>query len=179
MKGVGAGGATGLMMTADGTGFKTSLGQQYAGFGVHVTAFANRAAGVDTTDLNRYKLYATIRTTGQIGPAAHGRVQWQFLTPGGVILTVSLNTTFTSSDQRYSFCLGEGTIDLNSGGSLKEFLANFDRIDRVQCAVDASNWLTDYGPDADNALYISEVRFVRLEPSSLPPPSTAKSSGDR
>ena len=164
--GAGAGGATGLVMTADGSGFKAHMEQGYAGFGAHVTVQTKSADGVNTTDLKLYKLYATVRTTGQIGTDAHGRIQWQFLTPNGVVLTVSLPCTLTSSDQTYSYILSDGQIDETSGGSWRKFIDNFDQIDRVQCSVDASNWLGEYGPDADNALYISKVKFVRLVPES-------------
>jgi len=38
------------------------------------------------------------------------------------------------------------------------FIAGFDQIDRVQCAVQADNWLSEYGADADNKIYISDVQ---------------------
>jgi WD40 repeat protein len=94
--GAGVGGGAGLVMTADGSGFRANMNQKYAGFVAKVAVLANSADGVNTTNLNLYKLYATVRTTGCTGKDSHGKVQWQFVTPDGVILTVDLDATFTS-----------------------------------------------------------------------------------
>ena len=170
MAGAGVGGAAGLVMTADGSGLKANMNQPYAGFVAKVAVLANSADGVNTTNLNLYKLYATVRTTGCLGAASHGKVQWQFLTPDGAILTVDLAATFTSDYQVYSFVLGDGAINRYAGGSWDEFIASFAKIDRVQCAVQVNNWLSEYGADADNKIYVSDVKFVRLVPTSSTPP---------
>jgi hypothetical protein len=170
MAGAGVGGGAGLVMTADGSGLNANLNQKYAGFVAKVTVLANSADGINTTNLNLYKLYATVRTTGCTGKDSHGKVQWQFVTPDGAILTVDLAATFTSDYQVYSFVLGDGSIDRYAGGSWDEFIASFAKIDRVQCAIQADNWLSEYGADADNRIYISNVRFVRLVPTSPTPP---------
>jgi hypothetical protein len=170
MAGAGADGKTGLVMTADGSGFKANMDQNYAGFGARVAVLAGRADGVDTTDLNQYKLYATVRTTGQKGKESHGRFQWQFLTPTGTVLTISRAVTLTSNYEVYSYVLGDGAIDRYAGGSRSEFIANFDRINELQCVVNADNWLDEYGPGADSKIYVSDVKFVRLVPDSPSPP---------
>jgi hypothetical protein len=157
-------------MTADGSGLKANMNQNSAGFGAYVTVLANSTDGVNTTNLSLYKLYATIRTTGHTGKDSHGRVQWQFVAPNGKVLTVSLAVTFTSDYQVYAYVLSDGFIDRYSGGSWDEFIANFDRINQLRCVVNADNWLSEYGPDADNRIYISDIKFVRLVPTSPPPP---------
>jgi hypothetical protein len=140
-----------------------------------VAVLANSDNGINTTNLNLYKLYATVRTTGYTGKESHGKVQWQFVTPDGIILTVDLAATFTADYQVYSFVLGDGAIDRYAGGSWDEFIASFAKIDRVQCAIQADNWLSEYGADADNKIYISDVKFVRLVPTPLPPPTNGQS----
>jgi hypothetical protein len=130
----------------------------------------NRAHEINTTNLNAYRLDATVRVSGLMGLNSHGRVQWQFLTPRGPILSVNLFATYTTNYQTYSFILGEGCVDLNSGGSWPEFVAGFDQIDRVRCCIWADHWLTEYRPDADNEVYIGSVKFVRLVTESSSPP---------
>jgi hypothetical protein len=164
MAGVGVGGSTGLVMTADGSAFTNHLDQDWAGFGVTVNALANSNHGVNTTNLNLYKLYATIKTAGLTGQVSHGFLRWQFLSSNAVILSVEFPAAWTTNYQEYSFVLGNGSISKYSDGSWGRFVANFDRTDRLQCAAGAEHWLSEYGPDADNALYIGHIKFVRLVP---------------
>jgi WD40 repeat protein len=168
LAGIGVGGTTGLVMTADGCDFTNHMNQEWAIFGLTATALANRTNGVNTTNLYLYKLYATVKTAGLVGKSAQGVLQWQFLTPAARILSVDLHTIWTTNFQVYSFILGDGAISPYSGGSWDEFIANFDQIDRVQCAATGDLWLSDYGPDADNRLYIDDIKFVRLVPVSEP-----------
>jgi WD40 repeat protein/serine/threonine protein kinase len=173
--GAGVGGATALVLRADRSGFRDTPQQGWSGFGAAVVALASRANGIDTTNLHAYRLDVTARVGGPLGPGSHGRVQWQFLTPRGPILSMNLFATYTTNYQTFSFVLGDGCVDRNSGGSWAEFTTDFDQIDRVKCAVWADHWLTEYSPNADNELFIDHVRFVRLLPVSSPPPIDAKS----
>ena len=170
--GIGVRGTAGLVVTADGTALTRNSNQAWCGFAATVIAHANRSTLVDTTNLSLYKLYATIRTTGLTGSSSRGRLQWQFRTPDAEILTISLPATFATNYQAYSYVLGNASIDPSCGGSWNEFVTQFDQVNRLQCVVSADDWLGEYGADVDNALYIDEVKFVRLVPVSLPPPVT-------
>ena len=70
----------------------------------------------------------------------------------------------------YSFVLSDGISD-GSSGSLCEFKNELDQINALQLMVVADHWLGDYGGDASNAFYISNVKFVRLVPTTQPLPS--------
>ena len=177
MAGMGVGGRTGLVMTADGSAFTNDLNQGWAGFGVIVGALANSNSGVSTTNLNLYKLYATVKTAGLIAPVSHGFLQWQFVTPDSIILSVDCPAVWTANYQEYSFVLGNGSFSRYSGGSWDQFVANFDKIDRVRCAVSTDRWLGEYGPDADNAFYIGRIKFVRLVPFAPPPVDATRRDG--
>ena len=165
----GVGGAAGLVTLADGSGFTNDMDQENSGFGVTVGAFAGKTNGINTTDLGLYKLYATIRTTGLLGNSALGRINWQFMvasTNGSPrpVLSLSAPATFTTNFQVFSFVLADGSNPERSGGSWDEFNNEFDQINGLQLVVQADQWLGQYGLDADNALYISNVKFVRLLP---------------
>jgi WD40 repeat protein len=154
------GGSTcGLVVKADRTEF-----HGWAKFGADVGVLANATSGVNTTNLDLYKLYATLRTSGITGLSSHGRIQWKFSTAGGLILAVETDATLATNYQAYSFILGEGRIDR---GSLSEFAAKFDQINQVQCMVMADEWVAEYSPDVDNAIYIADIKFVRL--TAVPP----------
>jgi hypothetical protein len=171
--GAGVGGTTGLVMTADGSGFTNNMSQIDSGFGVTVGAYASKTNGIDTTDLSLYKLYATIRTDGLTGKSARGSINWDFRTQNRSVLTLFTPATFTTNFQVYSFVLSDGTTpDYShySGGSLSNFKLEFDQINALQFTVQADNWLSQYGMDASNAFYISNVKFVRLVPVTQSPP---------
>jgi WD40 repeat protein/serine/threonine protein kinase len=163
--GAGVGGATCLVMTADGSGFTNNMSQNNSGFGVDVGAFAGRTNGINTTNLSLYKLYATIRTAGLTGKSAIGRIQWQFLASHRSLLGLEVPATFTTNFQVYSFVLSDGTID-SGGDSWSKFKNEFDQINMLQFNVVADQWLSQYGTDAGNAFYISNVKFVRLIPAT-------------
>jgi hypothetical protein len=136
-----------------------------------VGAFANRTNGIDTTDLGLYKLYATIRTAGLTGKSAAGRLQWQFMVPNHTILSLEVPATFTTNFQVYSFVFSDGsTPEYNPEGSLSEFTTKFDQINALQLGVVADQWLNQYDIGATNGFYVSNVKFVRLVPTtqSLP-----------
>ena len=165
----GVGGAAGLVTLADGSGFTNDMDQENSGFGVTVGAFAGKTNGINTTDLGLYKLYATIRTTGLLGISALGRINWQFMVASTnasprPVLSLSAPATFTTNFQVFSFVLNEGSNPERSDGSWDEFKNEFDQINGLQLMVQADQWLGQYGVDADNALYISNVKFVRLVP---------------
>lgn len=168
MPGVGVGGSTGLVMTADASGFTNRDSQQWAGFGVTVPVWAGATNGINTTNLSLYKLYATVRTSGLTGTNSHGRILWLFATPGGIVLNECVNATFTTNYQVYSFVLDNGSINHYAGGSLCEFTAHFDQINQVMCQVAADKWLREYGPDEPNAFYLDNIKFVRLVPKTPP-----------
>jgi len=173
---MGVGGSTGLVVTANGSALATNA-MGYAGFAVNVAVLASATNGVNTTNLRFYRLYAAVKTCGLTRTDSHGRVQWQFLTPDGPILSVSLQTTFTTNYQMYSFVLGDGSIDPDAGGSWGEFVAQFDQINRVQCAVSVDTWLDYYNLDAENALCVDDIKFVRLVPDeSVVPANTSKTN---
>ena len=169
MAGAGAGGGSALVMTADGCAYTNQPKPDWTGFGVTVTTFASSKNGGNTTNLNYYMLYATVKTTGLMAPASHGYLQWQFVTPDSIILSVDCPAVWTTNYREYSFVLGNGSLSRYSGGSWDQFVANFDKIDRVKCAVSTERWLSEYGRDADNAFYVSHIKFVRLVPVAPPP----------
>ncbi len=105
-----------------------------------------------------------IKTSGLVGTNSTGRVQWQFDTAEGTSLSVNLFSDFTPNYQVYSFVLAEGALDPNSGGSWVGFVTKFDQITKVHCAAIADRWVSQYGADANNALYVGHVKFVRLVP---------------
>jgi WD40 repeat protein len=172
--GEGVGGATGLVMTADSWGFTNDMDQGNSGFGLNIGVFASMTNGIDTTNLNLYKLYATIKTAGLAGESAFGRIQWQFMTPYHTILTREVPVNFTTNFQVYSFVLSDGsTPEYNLAGSSSEFTTKFDQINALQLGVVADQWLNQYNMDAKNAFYISNVRFMRLVPTIPAPPTGA------
>ena len=173
--GAGVGGATGLVMLADGSSLTNDMEQEYSGFGMAVGAYAGKTNGIDTTDQNLYKLYATIRTIGLIGKSALGRIEWQFMvapTNGSArpVLSLSVPATFTTNFQTYSFVLSDGSNPERSDGSLDNFKNEFHQVNGLQLTVQADQWLDQYGADAGSGFSISNVRFVRLVPtgSALP-----------
>jgi hypothetical protein len=175
--GAGLRGATGLVAIADRSGLTNNPAQAWAGFAGYVSALANRTSGLDTTNLAAYKLYATVKARGLIGAQSHGRVQWGFQAGTNTLLAVSLVADFTTNYQEFSFVLADGSLDPNSGGSWSQFTAHFDQIDRVQCTVIADDWLTAYRPDAENALCIANVKFVRLQTVAVTPPDSTANRG--
>jgi serine/threonine protein kinase len=165
--GAGPNGGIALVAKFDTSVFTNlELAANSAGFGTTVTAPVDRAKWINTTNLAGYKLYVTAKTTGLSGNLSHGRAQWQFLTPKESILTMDLPVTFTTNYQVYSFVLADGYVDAYSGGSWDDFIAHFREIDRLQCAVNADNWNDEYRLNQPAALYISDVKFVRLLPDA-------------
>ncbi len=134
-----------------------------AGFGTTITVPVSRLNWINTTNLGGYKLYVTAKSTGLAGSLSHGRAQWQFMNPAGVVLTMDMPVTLTTNYQVYSFVLADGYVDAYSGGSWNEFVRRFPEIDRLQCSINADNWNDEYRLDQPAALYISDVKFVRLE----------------
>jgi hypothetical protein len=167
-----------LVASINGSGFTNRMNQSFAGFGATVVVAANRQSGIDTTNLASYKLYVTARTAGLKSTSSQGRVQWMFIAPGGVVLTVDRFATFTTNYQVYSFVLADGFVDRATGGSWNDFIQHFDRIVSVLCAVNADNWLDEYRLDTDDAFYISHVKLVRLVPvaDSQPPAAITNTS---
>ena len=165
-----------LVASINGSGFTNRMNQSFAGFGATVVVAANRQSGIDTTNLASYKLYVTARTAGLKSTSSQGRVQWMFIAPGGVVLTVDRFATFTTNYQVYSFVLADGFVDRATGGSWNDFIQHFDRIVSVLCAVNADNWLDEYRLDSDDAFYISNVKLVRLVPIADPQPAARNTS---
>ncbi len=164
--GAGVGGTTGLVVRVDRTGFAEHARPNWANFAACVTARANSMSGIDTTNLNAYKLYAAVKTAGLIRPNSRGAVQWQFLLDDGTaILSVDLNALLTTNYQVCSFVLSDGAINPYCGGSWGEFTAKFSQISQIRCVVIAGAWFDDYADDKDNALYVDDVKFVRLMPA--------------
>ncbi len=159
--GAGVGGTTGLVVRADRSGF-TNTSSRWAGFGAKATTRANRSNGLDSTNLALYKLYATIRTEGLTGTQALGLLQWQFNTPQRTILSMWRHIPLTTNFQLHSFVLENGSISPYSGGSWSDFVSNFDRIETVSLEAQSLEWLNDYTTNAQNALYIDDIKFVRL-----------------
>ena len=170
LAGTGAGGGTGLIMQADGSGFTNNMSQSESEFGVCLGALATKANGIDTTNLNLYKLYATIRTTGLIGDTAVGHLEWGFQVPNHPLLRATVPATFTTNYEVYSFVLSDGSVGDYPGGFWKMFAKEFDQINGLQLFVVADNWLGDYGPNANSTFYVSKVKFVRLVPVTGAPP---------
>ncbi|HEY5911794.1 MAG TPA: immunoglobulin domain-containing protein [Verrucomicrobiae bacterium] len=164
--GVGVGGSTGLVVRAERSGFTNTL-QGWAGFGGTVRTAANRSSGLDTTNLGLYKLYATIRTEGLNGTNTHADLAWDFRAPEGIILGVRLLVPLTTNYQVYSFVLENGSI-ATFAGSWSDFVSKFDHIDTVALVVQATEWLNDYTTNAENALYVDDITFVRLVPVPQP-----------
>jgi hypothetical protein len=173
MQGAGMGGATALVMRADGSGFTNNMVQDNSGFGVALGALAGRTNGINTTNLSLYKLYATIKTAGLIGKSGLGRIQWEFMArqTNRSVLGLYVPATFTANYQVYSFFLSDAIVAEYGGGSWSKFTEEFDQIDSLQFRVVADQWLSQYGADAANAFYISNVKFVRLVPTTPAPPS--------
>jgi WD40 repeat protein len=171
--GAGVGGTTALVMGADGSGFTNNMVQDNSGFGVALGALAGRTNGIDTTNLSLYKLYVTIKTAGLIGKSGLGRIQWEFMVSltNRAVLGLYVPASFTTNYQEYSFFLSDAIVAEYGGGSLSKFTKEFDQIDSLQLRVVADQWLSQYGVDAGNAFYISNVRFVRLVPATPPLPN--------
>jgi hypothetical protein len=53
------------------------------------------------------------------------------------------------------------------GRFLEQFVDRFARIDRLDCAASADNWLQEYDLKKENAFYVDHVRFVRLIPQPM------------
>jgi WD40 repeat protein/serine/threonine protein kinase len=164
LAGAGAGGGTGLVMQADGSGFSNNMNQSESEFGVCLGVLAGKANGIDTTNLNLYKLYATIKTTGLIWGTSEGHLEWGFDVPNQPLLRVTVPATFTTNYAVYSFVLSEGSVGTYPGGFWRMFAKRLDQINGLQLFVVADNWLGDYGPNANSAFYVSNVKFVRLVP---------------
>ena len=127
---------------------------------------AGATSGIDTTNLNLYRMDVTVRTDGLKQTESHGRVMAQFLAPSGSLLVISIPATFTTNYQDYSFVLGSGQIDPWETGSWSKFIGGFDQINAVGCVVSADNWVEEYDLKKESAFYIDHVRFVRLVPAS-------------
>jgi WD40 repeat protein/serine/threonine protein kinase len=173
MAGAGIGGGNALVATFDGSGFTNNMNPGYTVFGVSVTLPPNSMKRLNTTNLNMYKLYATIKTEGLILANARGSLFWLFATPAGAILSLRHHATFTTNYQVYSFVLGSASVEAGPGCSWDEFVGHFDQIDRLTCMVGADDWLHDFGAKPDNSIFISNVKFVRLEPTTPAPPLAA------
>src|SRR5208282_5979711 len=133
--------------------------------------------------LNLYKLYATIRTVGLAGKSALGRIDWQFMVaptngPARPVFSLSAPATFTTNFQVYSFVLSDGLNPEHSDGSWEEFKNEFDQINGLQLVVQADQWLAQYGANADNAFYISNIKFVRLVPTTPALPGGVTNADD-
>jgi len=117
--------------------------------------------------LGLYKLYTTIRTAGLTGKSSLGRIQCHFIAtpPFRSILSISMPATFTTNFQVYSFVLSDGIID-STGDSLSKFVNELNQINALQIGVVMDQWLNQYDIDATNAFYISNVKFVRLVPTT-------------
>jgi WD40 repeat protein len=164
--GAGIGGGNALVATFDGSGFTNSLSQGWAGFGISVTLAPDSIKPLNTTNLNLYKLYATVKTEGLSSTTARGSLFWQFKTPAGVVLSMRHFATFTTNYQVYSFIVGGASLDASPGSSLDEFADHFGQIDRLACLVAVDQWLADYGAKPDNSIFISNIKFMRLEPTT-------------
>ncbi len=162
--GVGIAGGNALVVTFDGSGFTNGLSQGWAGFGICVALATNTMKRLNTTNLNLYKLYATVKTEGLSSTTARGSLFWQFKTPASAVLSMRHFTTFTTNYQVYSFIVGGASLDARPGSSFDEFVDHFDQIDRLACLVSVNQWLADYGKKPDNSIFISNVKFMRLEP---------------
>jgi len=176
MPGTGIRNSGGLVVTADATVLQAGSKQAWCGFAATIIARANRTTLVDTTDLALYKLYASARASGLTGSSARGSLQWQFRTADAALLTLSVPIVLTTNYQTYSYIPANAPASPACGGSWGEFVTRFDQIDRLQCAVAVDDWVGDYGTDADNALYVDDVRFVRLVPVT-PAGSTEPTAG--
>jgi WD40 repeat protein len=164
--GTGVHGAPALVLTADGSGFLTNLTQAWTEMGMSVPLIVTNPAVFDTTNLNLYKLEATIKTTGLMEVHSHGRVTFQFLTDTNPVLAVSMAETFSTNYQVYAFALGNAEIDAYSGGSWDEFVANLAHINGVCCLVSADDWLKEYDVRKQSSIYLAHVRFDRLIPAA-------------
>ena len=96
--------------------------------------------GINTTNLNLYKLYATIKTAGLTGESAFGRIQWQFMIPYHTILTREVPVNFTTISFCHLLAVSDGlTPEYNLAGSLSEFTTKFDLINALQHGVVADS----------------------------------------
>ncbi len=129
-----------------------------------VHLWESNAKSVNTTNLNFYKLEVTAKTSGLTGMKAHGRVMAQFLTPSGPVLTISFPAIFTTNYQVFSYVLGNGNSDPWEPGGWSGFFADFSQINAVNCVISADDWLHEYDLTKENALYVGNVKFVRLIP---------------
>ena len=170
--GAGVDGTTGLVVTANFSSITNNIPQGSAGFGVSVGVLARSTNGINTDDLNLYKLYATVKTSGLVSTNSHGRVSWQFESSKGLLLNMSLPVTFTTNYLVFPFVVGSGNVENCCGGSISEFTANLGKVNSVGCNVTADDWINEYSPAADSALYIGAIKFVRLVPiATNGPPS--------
>lgn len=162
--GAGINGNPALVMTADGAPYATNQMWTYFGLGASVL-FTNHAV-FDTTNLNFYKLEATIKTTGLSGASCHGEIIAQIFTPSIPAMSVAFPATFTTNYQVYSFILGSGTPDPNAGGSWHDFLEAFrlGRIGGLNCMVNAEHWTDEFDTRQQSAIYLARARVARLIP---------------
>ena len=85
---------------------------------------------------------------------------------------MSLPVTFTTNYLVFPFVVGSGNVENCCGGSISEFTANLGKVNSVGCNVTADDWINEYSPAADSALYIGAIKFVRLVPiATNGPPS--------
>ena len=168
--GAGRAGGTAWVMTAHGSDFTNIMDQAWAHFRADLYLKAGAASGIDTTNLNLYRMEMTVRTDGLKQTESHGRVMAQLRDPSGSLLVISIPATFTTNYQDFSFVLGSGQIDPWETGSWNKFIGGFDQINAVGCTVSADNWVDDYDLKKESAFYVDHVRFVRLEPDSPPAP---------
>jgi len=173
MAGAGVGGATALIMRADGSGFTNNMNQDFTGFGFAVGVNAGRTNGINTTDLSLYRVYATIRTAGLTGKSAAGHLEWDFMATHRSVQGLSVPITLTTNFQVYSFVLSDGLVADYNSDSWNQFTNEFDQINGLQLIVGAADWLSQYGANPSSALYISNVKFVRLLPAISAQPNRA------
>ncbi len=64
MAGAGRDGGAAWVMMADGSGFTNNMDQAWAHFRTDINLKASAASGIDTTNLNLYRMEVTVRTDG-------------------------------------------------------------------------------------------------------------------
>ncbi|HEY3760685.1 MAG TPA: serine/threonine-protein kinase [Verrucomicrobiae bacterium] len=137
---------------------------------------------VNTTNLGSYKLYLTAKTTGLAANSSRVKIRWAFTTTDDSLVTVAWGARLTTNYQTFSLNLADGYVDQFTGGNSEwEYFADhLDKVNTLRFSLHIEHWKTDYRPDEPVAVYISNLKFVRLmrpekaDGNTNPSPNVAK-----
>jgi hypothetical protein len=166
LAGAGIDGAPALVGRFNGSSFTNDMNQEWAMFGVGAALMTSNQVARDLTNLDVYRLEATVRTTGLLGTNAQGRVLAEFLTNSHIILTREFPVMFTTNYQVYSCLLGDGQL-FKPGNAWSDFVNHFPQINSVACLVSADRWLDEYDLGQEDGFDIANVKLWRLVPDEI------------